>query len=64
MTKIKLKTYTIIERAVEEGSAYGLNRAHKHTDEPSRDHMATEIERAVMESLNEVIDFDDGYSEE
>jgi len=58
MTKIKLKTYTIIERAIEEGIAYGIKHAYKHHDEPRQDHLATEIERAVMEALDEVVDFE------
>lgn len=59
MKHIKFKTYAIIERAVEEGIAYGLNRAYKHTDDPSKEQIAMEIEQAVMSSLTEVIDFDD-----
>lgn len=58
MTKLKLNTYFIIEEAVEKGIAYGMNRAHKHTDTPSKEHIVQEIERAVMHELSEVINFD------
>lgn len=58
MTKLKLKTYSIIEDAVEKGISYRLNRAHKHTDTPSQETLAQEIERAVMFELEEVIDFE------
>jgi hypothetical protein len=59
MKNLKLKTYEIIERAVEEGISYGLKRAYKYEENPSQDHIATEIENAVMFSLTEIIDFDD-----
>lgn len=55
---IRFKTYWIIQRAVEEGIAYGLNRAHKHEDNPDYNHIALEIERAVMSALDEIIDFE------
>jgi len=58
MKNLKLKTYEIIERAVEEGITYGINRAYKHEENPSQDHIAIEIENAVMFSLTEIIDFD------
>lgn len=58
MTKLKLKTYSIIEEAVEKGISYGLMRAHKHTDNPSEEILMQEIERAVMYKLSEVINFD------
>ncbi len=55
---IRFKTYRLIERAVEEGIAYGYQRAHKHHDNPGKDHIAIEIEQAVMASLDEIIDFE------
>lgn len=58
MKHIKFKTYAIIQCAVEEGIAYGLNRAYKHTEDPGREQVATEIEQAVMFSLTEIIDFE------
>lgn len=58
MAKLKLKTYSIIEDAVERGVSYGLNRAHKHTDTPIQETLAQEIERAVMFEIEEVIDFE------
>lgn len=55
---IRFKTYWIIQRAVEEGIAYGLNRAHKHEDNPTKDKISIEIEQAVMSALDEIIDFE------
>jgi len=37
----------ILERCIDEGLEYGYNRAHKHTDAPSKVVMLEEIERAV-----------------
>ena len=51
--------YTIISRAVEEGARIGYRRAHKHTDAPGEDVVLEHVERAVMESLAEVIAFED-----
>lgn len=52
---IMVDAYRVIARAVEEGVKYGWNRAHKHTDNPRPDHVQSEIESAVMNSLSEVI---------
>jgi hypothetical protein len=55
--RLSVKMYEIVSRAVEEGVALGVNRAHKYTDTPTREGIAEEVERAVMESLSDVIDF-------
>lgn len=52
---ITVDVYHVISRAVEEGVKYGWNRAHKHTENPKPEHIQTEIEKAVMNSLCEVI---------
>lgn len=59
---MNLKTYYIIHRAVEEGISYGMQRSHKHTDTPSKEHIEQEILRSVMDYLSEIIDFE--YEEE
>jgi hypothetical protein len=56
---MKVKTYAILERAIEEGIAYGYTRAFKHTDSPSEDSIKNEILNSVMNSINEVIEFDE-----
>lgn len=56
---MKFKTYQIIHRAVEEGISYGMQRSHKHTDMPPKDHIEQEILRSVMNYLSEIIDFED-----
>ena len=49
----------MLGRAVEEGFAYGWNRAHKHTDKPNQEVIETEVLRAIMNSICEVFDFDE-----
>jgi hypothetical protein len=58
MVQLFLKTYRIIEDAVESGVAYGIRRAYKHTDNPSETALQENIEHAVMNALSEVIDFE------
>ncbi len=53
----RFRAYDIISRAVEEGVAYGWNRAHKHTDDPDRNHALEILENAVMNALCEVLEF-------
>ena len=56
--KPKFKAYDLIARAVSDGVGYGLNRAFKYSDTPSRESLEEHVERAVMNSLDEVIDFE------
>jgi hypothetical protein len=58
MVALFLKAHSIISRAVEEGVAYGIRRAHKHDDNPSEAVLQENIEREVMNALNEVIDYE------
>lgn len=60
MSEIRFNAHYIIERAVEEGVQYGIMRSFKHTDNPTEDHLKSEIENAVMSALWEVIDLS-GY---
>lgn len=55
----KIRTYDVVLEAVEAGVAYGWNRAHKHAENPSPDTVRADIEREVMNSLCEVLDFGD-----
>jgi hypothetical protein len=57
--KVSVKVYEVIRRAVEEGVAYGYQRAFKHTDTPSEETIKEQIEHAVMNAVSEVIDYDD-----
>lgn len=55
--RLTFRAYAIIDRAVEEGITRGWNRAHKHMDDPSVETIKDCINMAVMEQLNEVIEF-------
>ncbi len=60
MSTVKLNVYAVISRAIEEGIAYGWQRAHKYSDGPVdpeviKDHIHTE----TMNSLSDVILWDD-----
>lgn len=57
--KVKLKAYTVISRAVEEGIAYGWNRSRKYTDKPDAETIKQAIDDAVMLAICEVVNFDD-----
>jgi len=55
---MKFKAYQLIERAVDEGINYGYQRAYKHTDNPSEALIKGEIYNAVMNSISEIVDFE------
>ena len=59
MVEIKLDTYALLERAVEEGVAYGYRRAYKHTDKPHQEAVIGEMIRSVMASLADTVVFND-----
>ncbi len=58
MTGLRVRTYVVLDRAVEEGVAYGWRRAHKYTEAPGEDVICEEIARAVMSAVCDVFDFD------
>ena len=55
---VRLRIYDVIERAISEGCEYGGRRATKHNDHPTPAEVAEECRRAVINALDEVIDFD------
>ena len=56
---LRLRTYALVSRAVEEGVAYGLQRAYKYADAPTRENLCEYIEREVLNALCEIVKFDD-----
>lgn len=56
---LQVKTYDILERAVQEGTLLGWRRAFKHTDTPDEDTACATIEAAVMNAICEVFEFDE-----
>ena len=55
---MKANTYKILHRAIEDGIAYGIRRAHKHTDTPSEDVLEHEIDNAIWNEIHEYFTFD------
>lgn len=55
---MKARMRVVIERAIEEGIGFGLNRAFKHTDNPTREAIAAALEIAIMGSIDEVVSFE------
>lgn len=51
--------YKILARCVEEGVAYGYNRAHKHVDNPTGAQLCEAIESAVLNAICEYFTFPD-----
>lgn len=58
-----VKTYGLMSDAIERGVSWGLARAHKHTEAPTRQIVEECIHDAIMLELAEVFDFDDDEDE-
>ena len=56
---MKVKTYAVLQHAVEMGIEYGWNRAHKYTDAPTPNTIKEEIQFAIMNEITEWFDFDE-----
>jgi hypothetical protein len=56
---IRVNSYMVLTRAIEEGISYGYRRAFKHSDDPDEDHIKDEIYTAIMNSICEVFQFDE-----
>jgi len=55
---VRLNAYAVIARAVEEGALAGVRQAHKHTDTPNPEEISDAVLAAVLNSLSEVLDYD------
>lgn len=50
------KTHKVLEQCIEDGLAYGWNKAHKHTDTPT----AEQIQQSQLEQIfNEIYEWFD-----
>ena len=58
---MKAKNNKLIERCVEDGIKWGLQRAHKHTDKPSMDRIAAHIHEAVIAEIYEWFSFGEPF---
>lgn len=60
---MRAREYDVLVRAVEEGAAYGWDRAHKHSDAPTDQQIKAAIEQAVLDTICEWFDFEDRLDE-
>lgn len=56
---LRVRTYEILQRAVEEGFHRGWRQAHKHIDDPTDDHIEDQVISAIMGEICDVFKFDD-----
>lgn len=54
-----VKTYVVLERAIEEGYKRGWMRAHKHVDNPSVEQIEDAVVGAIMGEICEIFTFPD-----
>ena len=55
---MKPKFFPILEMCIDTGISFGLNRAYKHDDDPSREVMAENIKREIETQLYEWFDME------
>lgn len=56
---MKPKFWLVLEMCIENGVSYGLNRAFKHDDNPSRESIQENIEREIVNQLYTWFDMED-----
>lgn len=56
---MKVDAYSVLQRAVKEGTALGWMRARKHTNKPSEMEIKDHIEQAVMGAICEYFEFEE-----
>ena len=56
---MKVKSYRVLQRALEEGFEWGWQRAHKHTDTPTKQMIQENVLREIGNAIDEVFHFDD-----
>jgi hypothetical protein len=61
---MKTNYYKIISEAIENGIDCGWNRAHKHTINPSAEHIKEQVEHYIMHNICEIFDFDNDSESE
>lgn len=59
LTPMRLRAYDIVTRAVEEGVGFGITRAYKHSEAPTREALVDAVEQEVKANLCDVINFND-----
>jgi hypothetical protein len=59
---MKANTYKIISRCIEDGVAYGVQRAFKYSEHPDVEQFIREIDNAITNEICEYFDFEDDFS--
>lgn len=57
--EMRVRSYEVLCRAVEEGLGYGWHRAHKHTESPDEDAIKQQMLEGVMGAVCEYFTFGD-----
>ena len=60
---MKANLRKILERAIEEGIAYGYHRAHKYTDTPDADLLQERISYGIWLEIDAIFSFDEEVEE-
>jgi hypothetical protein len=55
---MKVKEYNVLVDCIERGVEYGMNRAYKHSETPTRAYINEQIADAVLLEISEYFDFD------
>ena len=55
---MRVKTYNVLSRAVEDGIACGWRVTHKHTDTPGEDAIKEQVEMSVLNEICEWFEFE------
>jgi len=56
---MKARDGMVLERCVETGIKLGLNRARKHQEAPTEEDVAAQIQRAIMDEVEEWFIFEE-----
>lgn len=56
---MRVRTYAVLQRAVEEGAMLGVSHAFKHTDHPTQEAITTQVEVDVMNAICEWFEFEE-----
>jgi hypothetical protein len=54
---MKAKEYELIYDCIDDGVIYGLNRAYKHTETPTKEQLHAALVDAIMLEINEWFEF-------
>lgn len=60
---MKPKIHVVLDHCLESGIEFGLNRAYKHDDSPSREAIKEHIYREIMNHIYDWFDFDEETAE-